>query len=251
MNTRTSFFRNRLLLPSHCFMYGKAQGFTLVELMLAIVVSSILMAALYSAYVSQQRSQTAQAQVVEMQQNARAALEMMAAEVRMAGFDPSGSSGAGIVTATRGRLQFTRDMNDNGPGSVPGDGDTSDANENITYGLSNANDVENDGIADAGVAPLGRDTGGGFMPVAENIEVVEFCYLVGNDLTLTVTPDPAKLDEIQAVTISVLVRAAAADPRYSSNGTYTMPSGAIRNVNDNFRRRLYTSTVKLRNMGLL
>jgi type IV pilus assembly protein PilW len=251
MNMRRNLDNYLPVLAGQNSISGKDDGFTLVELMLALVVSSILIAALYSAYLSQQRSQTAQAQVVEMQQNARAALEMLSAEVRMAGFDPRGSSGAGIVMATRGRLQFTRDMNDNGPGTVSGNGNTTDPNENVTYGIANLFDADHDGVVDVGVAPLGRNTGAGFMPVAENVEMIEFLYLVGDELTPTLTPDSTRLNEIRAVTISVLVRAGAPDPRYSSSGTYTMASGAVRNVNDHFRRRLHTTTVQLRNMGLL
>lgn len=225
-------------------------GFTLVELMMTLAISFILVAALYSAYLSQQRSQIAQGQVTDLQQNVRAAVEMMTAEIRMAGFNPQGSAGSGIVVATRGRFQFTRDMETNGIGVAPGDGDITGADENVTYGFADADDATRDGIADAGAAWLGRNSGAGFSPIAENIQAVEFLYLVGDNLTPTPAPSAAELANIRAVTITVLARAANPDRQFTSAAAYTSASGAVWNVNDNFRRRLYTTTVKLRNMGL-
>jgi prepilin-type N-terminal cleavage/methylation domain-containing protein len=64
---------------------GKS-GVTLIELLLALVLSSILTAALYHAFISQQKTYTIQDQVAEMQQNVRIALGQMTKEIRMAGY---------------------------------------------------------------------------------------------------------------------------------------------------------------------
>lgn len=232
------------------------RGFGLIELMMAMTIALFLVGSLYSAYISQQQTKIAQDQVAEMQRNARAALEVMTAEIRMAGFDPTGSSGAGIVAASKGRLQFTRDMNDNGVGSTPGDGDTGDENENITYGFRAESDSNQDGVVDAGVASLGRNTGGSFMQMAENIQAIEFLYLVGDKLQPTLSPTAADFDDIRAVTITVLARAANPDQQFvNPTVNYTPGSNAIGwpgngAANDHYRRRLYTTTVKIRNMGL-
>ena len=61
------------------------RGFGLIELMMAMTIALFLVGALYSAYISQQRTKITQDQVAEMQRNARAALEVMTAEIRMAG----------------------------------------------------------------------------------------------------------------------------------------------------------------------
>ena len=71
---------------------GNARGFTLVELMITLAMSGIIVAAVYSAYVIQQKTYFTQDKVVEMQQNIRAGLEMMASEIRMATFDPGGGA---------------------------------------------------------------------------------------------------------------------------------------------------------------
>ncbi len=67
---------------------NKQQGFSLTELLVAMVMVGIVMAAVYSTYKSQQDTYVAQEQVAEMQQNLRASLYQMARDLRMAGFNP-------------------------------------------------------------------------------------------------------------------------------------------------------------------
>jgi type IV pilus assembly protein PilW len=64
----------------------KNRGITLIELLIALVMSSILIAALYRVFISQQKSYTVQEQVTDMQQNVRVAIYRMMSEIRMAGF---------------------------------------------------------------------------------------------------------------------------------------------------------------------
>ena len=64
----------------------KENGLTLIELLVALVLSGILTAALYRAFISQQKTYTVQDQVADMQQNVRIALAQMAREIRMAGY---------------------------------------------------------------------------------------------------------------------------------------------------------------------
>lgn len=62
------------------------RGVTLIELLLALVASSILIAALYQTFISQQKTYVVQEQVVDIQQNARVAINRLMREIRMAGF---------------------------------------------------------------------------------------------------------------------------------------------------------------------
>ncbi len=227
-------------------------GFTLIELLIAMAVSGIIMTGVYSAFKSQQDSYLAQEQVAEMQQNIRAGLYLMTSEIRMAGYDPLGIAGSTITTATQGRMGFSQDVTDNA-GTGDGDGDTADSNENITYGFANGFDNDADGIVDGnGVAPLGRNTGGGFQAVAESMQALEFYYtLVDGTQSLA----PADPNTVSAVQISILARGRLPDLNYSDTRTYptvgTTPGGATWGpYNDNFRRRFQTITVKCRNMGL-
>jgi type IV pilus assembly protein PilW len=252
--------------PSSSF-FSEHSGFTLVEMLIVLMISSLIMAALFTAYITQQRSQTAQDQIVEMQQNLRSGFNFLQREMRMAGFDPQGGSGAGITTATDSTFEFSQDINDNGAGEYPGNGDATESGEIITYDL--AGDADDDGVVDDGIDSLTRDmdgvgAGSGAQPVANNIEAVEFLYLVGDDLTPTLAPVAGQFDEIRSVVVSMLARTSVPDPDFQGgptylpasndpdfhDGMYDVGSGKTWGSNDNFRRRLLITTVQLRNMNL-
>jgi prepilin-type N-terminal cleavage/methylation domain-containing protein len=61
------------------------KGVTLIELMIALVISAILVGGVYSLLITQQRIYVRQDQVVGAQQDARAALTILARDIRMAG----------------------------------------------------------------------------------------------------------------------------------------------------------------------
>lgn len=61
------------------------KGFTLVELMVALVLSFILIGAIYRGFTSQHKAYTIQDQVAEAQQNARMAMNILLRDIRMAG----------------------------------------------------------------------------------------------------------------------------------------------------------------------
>ncbi len=241
------------------FQPQRNHGFTLVELLITMAISGFIMAAIYTAYTVNQRHNTNQTQVIEMQQNIRAALYIMLNEIRMAGYDPTGSSGAGFDVATIGQMRFTKDITDDALGTVDdGDGDTNDLNEDIIFGFDPADDPDADGILNGGgVEPLKVSFDGGvnYHAIADNIESLELSYTLegaGGVTTMTTTPTAAELDDIVSVTISLLARSSNADPKFTNSITYNTGSGATWVApGDNFRRRLLVTNVKCRNMGLL
>jgi prepilin-type N-terminal cleavage/methylation domain-containing protein len=62
------------------------KGITLIELLVSLAIAGILVAGVYRTFMGQQRTYTAQEQVVDMQQNVRAGINRMMREIRMAGF---------------------------------------------------------------------------------------------------------------------------------------------------------------------
>ena len=67
-------------------LFKKEKGITLLELLVALVISGIIVAGLYRMLIGQQKTNIIQEQVVDTQQNARGAIHRMMKEIRMAGF---------------------------------------------------------------------------------------------------------------------------------------------------------------------
>ncbi len=61
------------------------RGLTLIELVVAMAIAGIVMTAAYAVFLLQQKSYAVQDQVVEIQQNARVAMNLLARDMRMAG----------------------------------------------------------------------------------------------------------------------------------------------------------------------
>jgi prepilin-type N-terminal cleavage/methylation domain-containing protein len=68
-------------------MIKRENGITLIELMVALVIFSIVIAGTYRLFVAQSRAYTVQDRVVETQQNIRSAMEILLRDLRMTGFD--------------------------------------------------------------------------------------------------------------------------------------------------------------------
>lgn len=171
-------------------------GFSLIELLIAIAISGIVLGAVSSLFIMQNKSYSIQEQVAEMQQNARAAMDIMTREIRMAGYDPTGLANASIVSATSNSINLTQDTN--------GDGDTADANENITYSL----------YTSGGIQKIGRNTGGGNQPVVEHIQALTFAYYDSDGNTTAI------LANIRQIELTITARTANPDPDYTTNDGY-------------------------------
>jgi len=209
------------------------KGFSTVELLVAMAITGVVMAAIYSAYYSQQKSYNTQDLIVAMQQNLRAAMFHMESEIRMAGYDPTGGAGAGIVSAGANSINITMDITDD-PGTAPdGDGDILDTNEDVTFSLYTA----------GGIQKLGRNS----QPVAENIDYLDFVYLDENGT------ETASLSDIKSVQITLVARTSRGDQGYTNTTVYSNQQGTpiYTAPGDNFRRKQLMVEVRCRNLGLL
>jgi len=240
-------------------------GFTLIELLITLLISMIVIGSIYTAFQSQQHTYIVQDQVVEMQQNIRAALMLMVRDIRMAGYDPSGKAATGFVsnttfsdgtgstttvTTAANQIAFTADHD--GDGSIDQTVEDIDNNgnkdmtemEQIAYRI-NGTDLER------------FSTNTGFIiwqDIAKNIEAIEFVYLdsLGHATT--------ELNNIRSVKISILARSGKPDREFTNTALYCPASHPIKNLttspphcedsagatltsatwgpyNDNFRRR--------------
>lgn len=220
-------------------------GFTLVEVLIALLIGTIVMAAVMTSFQSQHNTYLAQDQVVEMQQNARVAMDMLVRDIRSAGFDPN-NLGAGITTVgitpagVAPTLIFTREDD------LPADG-----LETISYSLYDAFATTvpptNDGLDDDLALEVTTAAGAsaGRQVVAENISQLEFFYLDGSGNPTDV------LGDIRAIEVSIMVQAAQPDTKSPpASRAYTTPSGAVWNSTAGFRSVYLTTTVQCRNLGL-
>ena len=89
-------------------------GFSLLELLVGLAIASIAMAAVVGVFTTLTRSYTTQTASAGLQQKARAGLDYMAQNIRMAGLNPKRLSGAGIISANASSLEFNLDRNLNG-----------------------------------------------------------------------------------------------------------------------------------------
>lgn len=189
-------------------------GFTLIELMIAMAIGSILMVAVVSAYQIQVGSKNTQEALTDMNTTARAALEIMVHELRTAGCDPDGGAGAGIVNAGANDLTFTMDIGNTAGTSFQPDGLLDGPNEQIRYAI-NAN------------GNLGRDRldGAGLQPLARNVDAVDFVYL-DEDGVVTGT-----LADIRSIQITIVARSGRAAPGFMKtvvdNTNYTNQQGTV------------------------
>ena len=211
----------------------------MLELLVSMTIAGVAMAGIYSTYSSQQKSRVAQEQLTVVKQNLRSALYYIEREIRLAGLDPNQKAGAGILNmgwdAVENRytsLNFTLDTTDD-TGTGPPDGDTTDPNENITYTLTDSdsdgdNDLERNGLL-----------------IAENIDALDFVYLKG-DGTLA-----ANAAGIRSIQVTLVARTDNVDLGFQNSTTYLNQQGTpIYAANDSFRRRLISTDIKCRNLGL-
>ncbi len=168
-------------------------GFTLINLLVSMGISGIALSAVTTTFVSQSQSYDAQEQIVEMQQNARAAMDIMTREIRMAGYSPTGASLVGVHYHSD-KIHIRAD--------ITGDGDINDPNEDIKYSYDSAN------------LSIERDAEAGIQPIADNIQAFTMAYF---DINGNATTNSAVIRQIQ---ITITARTAERDRNYPFNGGY-------------------------------
>ncbi len=184
------------------------RGVTLTELMVALVMGLATVAAVYSVHLIQVKQRILQEDVMAMQQNARAAMDLMTRELRMAGFDPMGVNRDGSVSNDfpgvdyhPTELQIKSDLNGNGL--------LTDSNESIVF------------LYDASTLTLRRKVGRGRQPLAEHIQSLALKYF---DQRGAPTTDSTNIRMIEVALTAQTEHADSQYPQNEGHRTFTLRS---------------------------
>ena len=214
-------------------------GFTLVDILVGLAMASVLLAAVISLFTSMGRSYTIQNVAADVQQVTRAGVEVMIQEIRMAGFNPSGSTATGIFD----NFDKTNGFHQQHDGNIA----ATDA-QNFAFTL----DADMDGRIDHCV-----DDGPANCPAADdNIENELIAYRFNDGALEKYRSASAKWENLTEENVSDLnftyydangaVTSAVADIRsVEISMTIQQPAGWGRIVS-----RTYTTRVRCRNIGL-
>ena len=184
-------------------MILNARGFTLTELLAAFAVVGLVLAGVLSLLLQVQRSYLLGAARVEAQQNARVAIERMAQEIRLAGYDPTTAGFTALANPTETSLTLQNDWN--GDGVIRGSGEV------VTYLLRGTT--------------LRRNAGGGAQPVVQGVERLRFVYL---DAAGVATADPKAIRTVE-VSITAAPERAGASGATGHVGVVMTTSVRLRN----------------------
>ncbi len=207
-------------------------GFSLIELIVALVISSIILTGIYSVYSTNQKVFATQQQVVEMEQNLRAANFMLVNDLRMAGYDPTGDASAGIVNLGTNAITITMDLDDDDAFTSTG--------ESITYALAILDGTQKL-FRNPSAPPVADEV------IADNIDELNFVYFDGDGTVTTTAAD------VRSIQISIVARTSHSTAGgYANNTQYANLQGTTIYTapGDSFRRRMLTSWIKCRNLGL-
>src|SRR5262249_5357136 len=192
-------------------------GFTIIEVMIAAAISSVLVTAVYQTFLSQQRTYTMQSEAAAMEQNLRGSLYLLTKELRSAGYNPAqattnnfrfvtsfpDTNNLFVVDYTNDHSLVAFTLDPDGSGGIE-----ANQNEQITYRFNNGQKTL-ERFKDAQPDPTKK-----WETVAGNIEAVYFAYF---DQNKTITTNPANIEYVE---VSLLSRMGKKDSNYTNTHVY-------------------------------
>ena len=248
-------------------------GFTVTEVMLAVISSTVLMAGLYQIFHSHQYNYIAQGDAIELQQNLRAGIYLMTKDIRFARYSPmykdanfefgftSNLDSYNIFSDTQDtdidyttefdRIAFYIDKDGDGefdldidPDDTNDDYDDGEEGEFVAYRLK-GNSLQR--FNSEKFLESNFVVEDGWQTIATNVDALNFVFIDNAGVPTT--------NHILArsVQISLLVRSSKPDHEYTNTTLYENYQGdEICNhcSNDHYRRRLIRTTVRIRNADI-
>ncbi len=224
-------------------------GLSLIELMIAMVLGLIVLAAAYNAYTGTTRSARFNDGLQALQENGRYGIGVLQRSLRLAGYSPNGllaplDIAAGSATTLV--MQVT-EAYDCGGGDTAGAPTPGVAINTYTFVPPAAGDVTSGYISCTG------NVSGTPVRLIENVEAFRVLYGLDSDFDDTREPErfvpwSAGIDAAEVVALRVALLANSGQPvrRQSAELTYTVLDTNVA-TNDAYARHVYASTIGLRN----
>ena len=262
-------------------------GYTIVELMLSIVISSIILASLYQMFHSQQKNYMTHNESYNMNQNLRSAVYLLTKDIKTSGYNPADSSRGSVdigfvenfdvnifsdiglsdidYSNDKSRIAFTADKNSdecidadntkpkpncniNNTLDLDALKEDGERGEQIAYRL-NGNNLQR---FNSEIYSQTNSVEESWQVIATNIDAINFIFI---DKDNNVINDPTtnnNKDIIRYIEMSIIARTEKKDPKYQSNKTYTNKQGdeyCPTCKNDHYHRQQLSSTIRLRNFN--
>lgn len=158
--------------------YKESRGFTLVELLITLVICGLVLTAAYQFFITQNKIYLQEKELAAMEQRLRTAINIIAKDLRKAGYNTNGNNSVGINTTSDNTQIIFSYVNA-----------TNDV-ETITYSLY---DSGSDGDMDLGR----KESDGNNQPLAKDISNIEFEYCDNENCTYS--PD----DDVDQVKVTL------------------------------------------------
>ena len=255
------------------------RGFTLVELMVALLISTVLLGAIYENYLATQRSYRFLEGLSQLQENARFSMYMLGSNIRSAGFrantevsEQASFPVAGVAApsvasfGTAGQV-VTGSNNDAGVAAILDGSDTVSVrcqgnNDGTTRDCLGA-------VVAAGVIAVNTfyvdtanelqcNNGTNDFPLADGVENMQVLYGLDTDgdEAADVYRNAAGIAgdawlNVVSVRVAMLFTSVNASPGMGSSGrSFTLLDNAPQTFNDTLRRQIFVTTINLRNRTL-
>jgi len=175
------------------------KGFTLLELLVGSTIFLTVLAAVYTAFLTNQTTFSRGKNKIEVQQNGRLAMEMMARDIRMAGYDPSTviagcAQPTALQSGTANSVNFIADVTDSG------------TTGKVTYRLAGGQLIRD--VSSWNGTPCGWNPATSSV-VADDIAAVTFQYFDGTNAAIAAPVAAGSLGTVRRITMSVTTQAMA------------------------------------------